>query len=348
MEMESITMPQDGSRLSTNNWGLIGHEWAVEMLRQHILNDSLRHAYLITGAPGLGRRTLALRLTQTLTCANPIAPAEPCGECRSCKQVDVMQYPDLTVVQAEKEGGVLPVERIRAVRQNLVLKPYQGKYRVVLFLRFQEANASAANALLKTLEEAPAHGILLLTSDTSEQLLPTIVSRCEIMRLRPLPVERIEMALKKRGFSDNISKLVAHLSGGRPGAAFRLAGDEEALKFRERRLDDLKKMISAARVEKFELAEKMTNRKNEASERVRETLQIWSSYWRDVLVAATDASAPLVNVDRREEILSLAKRGGIEEARLAVNGMESAIERIEMNVNARLLLEVTLLEMPHG
>ena len=84
------------------------------------------------------------------------------------------------------------MEQIRSVRQSLSLKPYQGKYRVALFLRFQEANPNAANALLKTLEEAPAHVILLLTADTAEQLLPTIVSRCEILRLRPLPVEVVE------------------------------------------------------------------------------------------------------------------------------------------------------------
>ena len=103
-----------------------------------------------------------------------------------------MQYPDLAVIQAETEGGVLKIDQVREVNHSLSLKPYQSKYRVALFLRFQEANQNAQNALLKTLEEAPAHAILILTADNAEQLLPTIASRCEILRLRALPIEAVE------------------------------------------------------------------------------------------------------------------------------------------------------------
>ena len=191
--------PRAGTGTTPGNWGLLGHEWAVDMLKQHITHDSVRHAYLFSGPPGLGRRTLALRLAQALNCPQPLAPGQPCGTCKTCQQIERMQYADLAVIQAEKEGGTLKVEQIRAIRQSLVLKPYQGRYRVALFLRFQEANANAANALLKTLEEAPAYVVLILTADTPEQLLPTILSRCEVMRLRPLPVETVEGYLMKNG-----------------------------------------------------------------------------------------------------------------------------------------------------
>ncbi len=209
-------------------------------------------------------------------------------------------------------------------------------------------NASAANALLKTLEEAPAHAILLLTTETGEQLLPTIVSRCEVIRLRPVPVERLEAALKERGAEAQTAKLVAHLSGGRPGAAFKMLADPTMLTFRTMRLDDLNMLIPASRVEKFKYAEKLTNRKKEEQERFRDTLLIWLSFWRDVLVCATGASSPLLNVDRSKEIETLAKRLGIPGARRLVTGIEAAIERLEMNVNPRLLAEVTLLDWPHG
>ena len=329
-----------------NNWNLLGHEWAVEMLKQHLLNDSVRHAYLFSGPPGLGRRTLALRYAQALNCPKPVAPGEPCGKCKTCQQIERMQYADLAVIQAEKEGGVLKVEQIRAVRQSLVLKPYQGKYRVALFLRFQEANPNAANALLKTLEEAPAQVVLFLTADTPEQLLPTIVSRCEVLRLRPLPVERVESFLKARDAETSTAHLIAHLSGGRPGYALRLMQDKDALDFRARRLDDLSGLLKASRRERFAYAEKLTDRKNEAKERFRETLLLWLSFWRDVLLGASGTKASLTNVDRAEEIAALAGRLTLAETRRLVNDVEEAVERLEKNVNARLLAEVLLLDWP--
>src|SRR5512136_1310834 len=103
------------------NWNLLGHEWAVDMLRQHVAHNSARHAYLFCGPPGLGRRTLALRLAQALNCTRPLAPGEPCLTCRDCKQIESMQHPDLTIIQAEDEGGTLKVDQVREVRRTLTL-----------------------------------------------------------------------------------------------------------------------------------------------------------------------------------------------------------------------------------
>jgi DNA polymerase-3 subunit delta' len=332
------------------NWGLIGHQWAVEMLQQHLSRDSVRHAYLFSGPSGLGRRTLALRLAQTLNCPKPVAPSQACGECKTCQQIERMQYADLTVIQAEKEGGVLKVEQIRTVRQSLVLKPYLGKYRVALFLRFQEANASAQNALLKTLEEAPRHAILILTADTSEQLLPTIVSRCEVLRLRPLPIGMVEAALQERGADENTARLLAHISGGRPGYAIRLMNDEEMLKFRSQRLEDLKNLLKSSRRERFAYVDKLTDRKKkggDSEERLRETLLIWLSLWRDVMLGASGTNAPIANVDRQAEIQTLARKLSLVEARRLVAAAEAAIDQLDHNVNVRLLMEVLLLDWPH-
>ena len=331
-----------------NNWGMTGHEWAVEMLQQHITHDSLRHAYLITGPSGVGRRTLALRLAQALECPQPPEKGIPCGKCRTCRQIESMQYPDLTVLQAEKEGGVLKVEQVRQLRQQIVLTPYQGKCRVAILLRFHEANPSAYNALLKTLEEAPAHAILLLTADTAEGLPATIVSRCEVLRLRPLPVEQVENALKESGAKEEQAQLLAHLSGGRPGAAFRLMEDPSLLEFRREKLDDLQTLLLASRVEKFSYAEKLFKSKDRDKnmEIFRNTLLLWLAYWRDVLVVVSGSSAPLVNLDRREEISLLADELDLPAARRLVEGMETAIRRLERNVNPRLLAEVLLLDLP--
>src|SRR6266498_644718 len=326
----------------TDNWGLLGHEWAVDMLRHHLTHDGLRHAYLFAGPPGLGRRTLALRLAQALNCTKPLAPGEPCRICRDCKQIEAMRHPDLNIIQAESEGGTLKVDQVRELQHALSLKPYQSKYRVAIFLRFQEANDNAANALLKTLEEAPSYAVLILTADNPEQLLPTIVSRCEVLRLRPLRIEEVQQALEDKGFETNQSKLIAHISGGRFGYARRLLESESLLAEREERLNDLQSLISASRVEKYSYADKLARDK----ESMRRVVLIWLSYWRDVMLRTAQAKTPLVNIDRNVEIEDIAHSMDLSSARLVVNGLESTLEKMERNVNTKLLAEVLLLDLP--
>lgn len=326
----------------TANWNIIGNEWAVDMLKKHIINGTTRHAYLLAGPPGLGRRALALRFAQALNCPTPIEPGIPCGQCRDCKQIESMHHADLSIIQADVEGGTLKVDQIREARRTLVLKPYQAKYRVALFLRFHEANDNAANALLKTLEEAPSYAVLILTADNPEQLLPTIVSRCEVLRLRPLRVDEVQKELESRGLETDKAKLIAHISGGRFGYALRLLEDEVLLNKREERLNDLQGLISATRVEKFAYADKLSKDK----ESMRQAILIWLSYWRDVMLRTAHAETPLVNVDRNVEIEDLASRLDLSIARRAVSGLEDVLKKMEKNVNSRLLAEVLLLDLP--
>ena len=324
-----------------SNWNLVGHEWAVDMLKKHVVNGP-RHAYLFAGPPGLGRRSLALRFAQALNCQTPVDPGIPCGQCRDCKQIQAMQYADLTIVQAESEGGIIKVDQIREARRMLTLKPYMAKYRVALFLRFQEANENAANALLKTLEEAPSYVVLVLTADNPEQLLPTIVSRCEVLRLRPLSIEDVQRELETRGLETDRANLIAHISGGRIGYAVRLIENESLLDKREEQLNDLQRLISAPRVEKFAYADKLARDQDS----MRHTMLIWLSYWRDVMLRTAQAETPLVNVDRNVEIEDIAVRMDLSSARSVVDGLESALEKLERNVNPRLLAEVMLLDLP--
>jgi len=326
------------------SWDMLGHEWAVGVLKQHVAGGGFRHAYLFTGPQGVGRRTLALRLAQALNCPQPPAPGEPCRQCRTCEQIENMQHPDLAVVQAEQVGGTLKVDQIRELQHSLSLSPYQAQYRVALLLRFEEAHISAQNALLKTLEEPPDKVVLLLTAESAESLLPTVASRCELLRLRPLPLETVQSGLQERwGLPAEEAQLLAHLSGGRPGYALRLHQSAALLEQRRIWLDDLHQLLRSKRVQRFAYAEKLAREK----EKRRDALNTWLSLWRDVLMCASGSAVPLVNLDRAGEIEELAGRCGPQQAFAAVSALLRTLDLLERNVHPQLCIEVLLLDLPY-
>lgn len=332
-----------------HNWDVLGHEWVVDLLRQHVSQERLRHAYLLTGPQGVGRRTLALRLAQAVNCLQPPMPGQPCAACRACTQIARQQHPDLALVQAEQIGGVLKVDQVRELQHSLALAPYEARYRVALLLRFEEAHLSAANALLKTLEEPPPKALLILTAESAESLLPTIVSRCEVLRLRPLSLESAAHGLQVRwALTPERARLLAHISGGRPGYAISLHEQPEQWEQRQAWLDDHRRLLAASRVERFAFAEEMT--KDKVKDKMRDNLlqmlQVWLSLWRDVLLRASGAAAPAANLDREAEIAHLAGRVGLSGAHKIIGVLERTQELIEHNVNPRLAVEVLLLDLP--
>jgi DNA polymerase-3 subunit delta' len=324
-------------------WGMLGHEWAVQLLQQNVAEAHFRHAYLFTGPQGVGRRTLALRFAQALNCPQPLAPGVPCLECSTCTRLERMEHPDLAVVQAESVGGTLKVEQVRDLQHSLALAPYEARYRIALLLRFEEAHTSAANALLKTLEEPPPQVVLVLTAENAESLLPTIVSRCEVLRLRPLSLETVSQGLQERwGLPVEQAQLLAHLSGGRPGYALFLHQNPAQQGLRQNWLNDHQRLLASGRVERFAYSEKHWKDK----EQLRLVLLTWLSLWRDVLLRASGASAPIANLDRGEEVEELAGRFDSHTASGMVAALQRTLDQIDRNVNARLAMDVLLLDLP--
>jgi DNA polymerase-3 subunit delta' len=325
------------------SWDMLGHEWAVRLLCGQIESERVRHAYLFTGPQGLGRRTLAIRFAKALNCEQPPCPGEPCGECRSCVQVERMQHPDLIIVQSEQRGGTLKVDQVRTLQRSLALSPYEARYKVALLLRFEEANQNAANALLKTLEEPSPQVVLILTAENEELLLPTIVSRCEVLRLRPVPIEQVNGGLQDRwGLPHEQAELLAHISNGRPGYAITLHQKPKQLEERQRWLDDHYDLLSSSRVERFVYAETLAKMRKE----LLNVLMVWLSLWRDVLLYSSGATIPVVNIDRLAEIEQLASLFGLNAAHRSVADIERTLELLDRNINTRLAMEVLMLDLP--
>jgi DNA polymerase-3 subunit delta' len=325
-------------------WDLLGHTWAEDLLRRHIATGELRHAYLFTGAPGIGRRSLALEFARAINCTQPPAPGDFCGVCRVCTQTARMQQPDLGIIAAESEGAMIKVDQVRALQRSLSLTPYEARYRIALLLNFQAANANAQNALLKTLEEAPRSVILLLTADAPENLLPTIASRCEILRLRPAPVDVLAEALCTRWqLEPERARLLASLSNGRTGLALQMAADPSLLEKRAARMEDFLRLLPLNRRERFAAVDGLAKNRDT----LRFTLQAWLSLARDLLLCANGTPQALTNRDYEPELHAAAASLGCDEALALVTALVDSLDMLEQNANLRLLADNLVLQLPH-
>lgn len=327
------------------DWNLVGHDWAVKMLKQHIEAGQARHAYLFAGPMGIGRRSLALRFAQALNCSNVDANLEPCGECRICRQFERMQHPDMSVVDVAEDSQSIKVDQVRELQRTLSLTPIEAKYRIALLLNFQNATESAQNALLKTLEEAPSRVILLMTVDSVDHLLPTIISRCEILRMRTMPVEDLETHLGEHfPVSEEEAKVFANASGGRIGEAISLIAEPEKAQQRKNWIDALLEMMPADRVERMKYAEKNFRY---GRDMLKQAIQVWLTFWRDVLMVALEgSSAKLIHVDYLEAINELNTWLTVTEIREQINAITEYQVKLDANANVQLLAEVLLLGIP--
>jgi len=329
------------------NWHIYGHDWAVNLLKAHAAGGKLRHAYLFVGPEGVGREALALRFTQALNCTQPPEPGAFCGTCRDCRQIQARQYPDLSILQPEEGHKDILIDQVRELQHTLALSPYAAAYRVALLPDFQHVTEQAENALLKTLEEPPDKVVLLLTVDALESLLPTIVSRCEVIRLRPAPLKEAQAYLEaQHNLNAEQASLIAHLSGGRIGAALRMEAQPELIDRRREALEAFLTLMPAPHYERFKLADKLTKRYDEARQNALDAVALWLSFWRDVFVKASGADLPLVNVDFAAQVQGAAAGLDPGIARDLVITHEKALQDLDHYANAQLLLEVLMLKWP--
>jgi DNA polymerase-3 subunit delta' len=335
----------------SNRWqNIVGHDWAVKLLSEAIERDRVGHAYLITGPEHIGKATLARTFAQALNCQSAAQIERPCGRCRSCVLIASDRHADVRLLEPEISGRgklTLRIEAIRALQRDLNLASYEARKKVAILRSFDAATSSAANAFLKTLEEPPGHVILLLTAKDGDTLLPTITSRCRILGLRPLPSSLIEISLQKQWQVEaNTAQLLAHLADGRLGWAVRASQEPALLESRQLHIEQLYEALSANRVTRFALADKMARK----PERIPITLKSWLSWWRDVALLAhmgiQHRSVHLTNIDQRPYLERMSRTWGSNQLFDSFKQTDLALWQLDRNANARLVLENLFLVYP--
>jgi DNA polymerase-3 subunit delta' len=230
--------------------GIEGHDAVVEMFRQSLARGRLASTYLFTGPSGIGKRTFALKLAQALFCeTNPPEKLHPCGHCPSCVQVEAGTHPDLLQVAKPADKNEIPVHLVigsqeRRMQEGLChdlwLKPSQGSRRIAIIDDADHLNEEGANALLKTLEEPPPRAVIMLIGTSVDRQLPTIRSRSQIIRFRPLALDTVARLLLSHELADDAAaaQRMAEHSQGSLSLALELA-DPELWTFRRQMLAQL-------------------------------------------------------------------------------------------------------------
>lgn len=322
-------------------WPVVGHEWAVDLLERAILGDRLSHAYLLTGPLQVGKTTLARAFAQALLCE--VGNGVPCGVCRTCQRLAAARYPDVQFLMAEK--NTIQIEQVRALQSDAALSPLEGRRKIFIIREIERATLPAANALLKTLEEPSPHVMLLLTCVRRDQVLPTILSRCQVIGLRPLPLDQVRDALVQRwGVEPERATLLARLSAGRLGWAVQAHTQRELWEDRARRLDALQAVAGEGRATRLHFSEQISRQ----PETIEQTLGLWATWWRDILLIQHGTPDLIVNLDRQAELAVQAVRYSPQQVEGALQDVLQTARRIRANVNARLAMDVLALRLPAG
>lgn len=338
---------------------MAGHEWAVQYFRRSLTSDRGAHAYLFTGSANIGKSLLALRLAQALVCE--VGGPDPCLICRGCKRAAKGNHPDVRTMSLDRQAAAatgakadaarskeLKIATIREWQRDIDLRPFEARRRVFILDDADALNESAANAMLKTLEEPPPYAVLILIAHGAGDLLPTIVSRCRVLRLRPLARKTVTQTLHQRyNVAPNDAALIAAWSGGRIGWAIAAVENPDLLDQQQQRLDELVRLGTATRVERMRWAEERAKeyRGGEPGTAL-EWMRLWQSWWRDVLLVRAGNAEAVTHLDRRPELNAIAQVVSLEQVQQFLRQLDGVREQLADNVNPQLAFENVTLHVP--
>ena len=330
-------------------WRTVGHRRALTTLERGLQMDRLAHAYLLVGPEGVGKMTLALDLARAVNC---LGVDRPCGQCEQCARIDRGVQVDVRIVGVggPREGRarvVIGIDQVREAQREAGLKPYEGAYRVFIVNGAERLSAEAANSILKFLEEPPPQAILLLLASDDTRLLQTIVSRCFRLELRPLPADLVAAEIERRFELDGErARELARLSGGLMGWAIRASSEPGLAEAREDALAAFEGAVEGDLERRFSFAAEVATAFGRDREAVGRDLDLWLSWWRDVLMVRQGLPAMVTNLSRTDATGAMAEALSPGEIAQAMRAVRAASDRLAVNVNPRLALEELMLVLP--
>lgn len=318
---------------------VVGHKDIIKYIKSSVSENRVSHAYILNGERGSGKKMLASLFAMTLLCEKQ--GADPCNNCHSCKQAESGNHPDIIRVVHEKPNTISVDDIREQVNNTIDIKPYQGPYKIYIIPEADKMTVQAQNALLKTIEEPPEYAVIFLLTENADLLLPTINSRCVMLKLRYIKDTLIKKYLMEiMEVPDYKADVCTAFAQGNMGRAIMLANSEHFNEIREEAVQLLKYIHEMEISEIIHAVNHITVYKLEISDYL-DIIMIW---YRDILLyKATKEIEKVVFKDQIQYIKEQARKSSYEGIELIIESLEKAKIRLKANVNFELVMELLFL-----
>ncbi len=322
---------------------IVGQERAIKILTKSLKENKVSSSYLFVGNEGTGKKLTAIEFTKAVNCPNLSKNSESCEDCQSCNEISKQYSPDLKIIEPIK--GSIKIDQIREIRKEIGLKPFKNKKKIYIIDKAEKMTLEASNCLLKTIEEPPYYAIIILICSKIDPILPTIVSRCQIVNFGLVSSYKIKEFLldKNNNLEKEKAEIISKLAQGSIGSASKLLSDKEYFIRREEVLDYLS-AISPGRYgdDIFAKVEKMISE----IDRIEEILEMIKLWYRDVLIIKnTGDQKYIANCDKLEILVEKSRIYSQEILIDILDYLEQIEEYLIKNVNKRLILERLYIKM---
>lgn len=320
---------------------ILGNDMVKEHFKKAIENHKISHAYILTGEAGMGRKSVANAFAMTLLCEK--GGNEPCMMCHSCKQVLSGNHPDLIYVTHEKPASIGVDEIREQINDTIMIRPYSSYYKIYIVDEAEKMTVQAQNALLKTIEEPPSYAVIILITTNQEAFLPTILSRCVQLKLKPLKDFTVKSYLTEHlNVQEKDAEVCAAFARGNLGKAIHLASSEEFKELYQKVMAVIRNVGSMDIVMLLDCIREIKEQNFE----IREVLDLMQLWFRDVLMyKVTKDMNLLIFKDEYKMINEMGQKYDYAGLEQILKAIDTARVRLDANVNMELVMELLLLTM---
>ena len=316
---------------------IAGHGQIIEVFRRSVRSGKVSHSYIFEGIPGCGRRTTALALIQALFCTT--IEDDACGVCVSCRKVSGGNHADIHMVEPLPDKRDIAIDQLREIQRELHLRPYEATRKACILEPAERMSVNAANSLLKTLEEPPGNALIILLSENADMLLPTIRSRCQLIRFSPLSPENIRRLLENSGVDQATAELRSSLSEGSMQRALEL--DDSRISSRRDALVHHLESLDLDRIKSiFETSEELSGNRDETLE----TLDMLLTFIRDAMYLSAGCG-DAVTSSVRQALEKFSSRFSFAQSLQMLTDIVETRRAVQRNANNKLALDCLFLKL---